>query len=238
MENFFVEVFKPKDLTLAKKLNEMSELLILERNDTLINIGDLPENLYFFKSGLAIGYYYDKSGNEVIECIGAHQGITMMQGFALDKPSKIIIQALRRTEVVSVPMKPALDLILKDPEGISWYIKIAADMAEQHLKHKTVLSTCSARGRYEWFLKEYPDVANDMSDRRIASFLAITPVTLSRVRHDMRLEAAAAEKAPAWEEAAAVADAKAEDTGAATDDAAQTDTAPPPPKKRRARKRA
>ena len=45
------------------------------------------------------------------------------------------------------------------------------------------LSQGDATERFEWFCKEYPGMVDMVNNRYIASFLGITPVTLSRLRH-------------------------------------------------------
>ena len=40
----------------------------------------------------------------------------------------------------------------------------------------------SAQARYAWFQKTYPELQNIMQLKDVATFLGITPVTLSRIR--------------------------------------------------------
>lgn len=40
----------------------------------------------------------------------------------------------------------------------------------------------SAQARYTWFQKTYPNLQNVMQMKDVATFLGITPVTLSRIR--------------------------------------------------------
>ena len=40
----------------------------------------------------------------------------------------------------------------------------------------------SAQVRYTWFQKTYPNLQNVMQMKDVATFLGITPVTLSRIR--------------------------------------------------------
>lgn len=44
----------------------------------------------------------------------------------------------------------------------------------------------NAKERYNWFLREYKDLIDRVSHRHVASFLNMTPVTLSRLRKEFR----------------------------------------------------
>ena len=47
---------------------------------------------------------------------------------------------------------------------------------------KNTLCNYSAKQKYDWFLQEYPGLIFDVNNRYIASFLNMTPETLSRLR--------------------------------------------------------
>ena len=53
-----------------------------------------------------------------------------------------------------------------------------------HWDIKRAVSQKTARERYVWFLKAYPGVIDLIPHRYIASYLGMTPITLSRVRNE------------------------------------------------------
>lgn len=48
---------------------------------------------------------------------------------------------------------------------------------------KTILCQNTATQRYDWFCKEYPGLIERVNNRYAASYLGMTPVTFSRLRH-------------------------------------------------------
>jgi len=66
-------------------------------------------------------------------------------------------------------------------------VLIAAIAAlDEHWRMKQVLHQYTALQRYQWFLETYPGLVDRVSNKNIASFLGMSPVTLSRLRRTMR----------------------------------------------------
>jgi CRP-like cAMP-binding protein len=57
---------------------------------------------------------------------------------------------------------------------------------KKELKERQLLIH-SAKERYRIFLKEFPDLESRISQYQIASYLGISPVSLSRIRKEMKL---------------------------------------------------
>ena len=51
-----------------------------------------------------------------------------------------------------------------------------------HVEVKKMLYQYTAAQKYAWFLEKYPGLDEVIGDKYIASFLGVTPVTLSRSR--------------------------------------------------------
>ncbi len=60
------------------------------------------------------------------------------------------------------------------------------DAFAMHWEIKTMICRNNAMQRYQWFLKTYPRLVDRISNKHVASFLGITPVTLSRLRRTLR----------------------------------------------------
>ena len=49
-----------------------------------------------------------------------------------------------------------------------------------------MISGCTAKMKYQWFLKTHPGMENRIPDRHIAAFLRMSPVTLSQIKRRLR----------------------------------------------------
>lgn len=86
---------------------------------------------------------------------------------------------IQNSEIFSIPANTILKLRSEYQEISDLQIMILTRVASYHWGTRRMLYLKTAQERYEWFLERYPGLNYD-----IASFLNITPVTLSRIRHD------------------------------------------------------
>lgn len=152
--------------------------------------GESPTDVYFLKKGVLRGYYFDENGREITECISGTPGMSFMPGFDWHEPARINIGAAAAgTQVFAIPVALVDDMLATRPESMQVYVEQIKLAGEIHLKARNALLEGAAPQRYQWFLQTYPGVADQVSGKIIASFLGITPVTLSRLRRSMRQEA-------------------------------------------------
>ena len=69
------------------------------------------------------------------------------------------------------------------------YANLVLRSAKRHWEIKTVLYQYTATQKYQWFLQAYPELICHVSGRHIASFLGMTPVTLSRLKRTLHEQA-------------------------------------------------
>lgn len=60
---------------------------------------------------------------------------------------------------------------------------------QTHWEINNAMYQYQALERYQWFLRNYPNLDEQVNSRYIASFLSITPVTLSRLRRWLKGQA-------------------------------------------------
>ena len=108
-----------------------------------------------------------------------------MASFDLQAPSPISIEALTEAEVLLVPLETALRFLEQDPRLVQVYNRLLQSSLHTHWQIKTMLHQRTAMERYQWFLEAYPGLIDQVTNRHVASFLGMSPVTLSRLRHTL-----------------------------------------------------
>lgn len=156
-----------------------------EKGECLYYGGEDSTNLYFLISGILRGFTVSASGKEYTECIlhkygHAHIGMIGMddrQEFKLNKN----LEALTEADLIYFDVRPIIKELPNSIEFLRVYVKKLEESYAQMWEVREIMRE-SAQARYAWFQRTYPKLQNIMQLKDVATFLGITPVTLSRIR--------------------------------------------------------
>lgn len=155
----------------------------VSKSDFLLKEGDVCSHFFFVEKGLLRLYALNEEGKENILQFATENWIVSDRGSVyFQQPSTYYIDAVEDTLVVML-----------DEEFINKVSKINADFRRknEHLLQKHIrqlykrisqLLGASAKRRYLDFVNMYPDIMLRVPQWMIASYLGITPESLSRVR--------------------------------------------------------
>ena len=152
------------------------------RGEVVLREGEECTCMYYVERGMVRQYYY-KNGKDVTEHFSFEGRIVMcIESLLKHVPSQIIIEALETTHLYALPRKKLLETIEICPELEILYRKITehALISSQH--HADSQRFENAQERYERLLREKPEIVLRAPMVHVASFLQMTPETLSRVR--------------------------------------------------------
>lgn len=183
MDPSFFNLYTPcDDRALLEKIASMASLHRYQRNDLILKMGEAQDRFRLLYSGIACSFVLQKDGTETTDCIMASKGMPVMPNPDLNSPSPDYVQALTACEIVELDSQD-IRLMAQKESALSSLINGYLSRAwSDHYKTELALRTLSASDRYDWFLKEYPGVIDNVPHSRIASFLGMSPITLSRVR--------------------------------------------------------
>lgn len=157
-----------------KELKRKEVILKPEQPCTLINYVD---------QGVLRAYYTDKNGNEnIIMFAVSDWWITDMHSFAGEKPSMLTIEAVENSIILQLHKEDLEKLFLKAPKFERFFrILMQNAYVREQLRAVQNLSMTSEE-RYLHFIKKYPQFANQVPLKQIASYLGMTPEFLSAIR--------------------------------------------------------
>ncbi|TGL64701.1 Crp/Fnr family transcriptional regulator [Leptospira sarikeiensis] len=172
---------------IPKEIWEKSEKLYtfrkLEYGDFLVKQGAKASEFAFVFSGVLREYYLTDQGNEYIKSFNFPGDFTGSYFDLLsEQPSTCNIRAITDCELAVAKFSEFRELFSQD---IAWE-RLGRIFAEnlflKKAKREYELLALSAEERYELLLKTRPDIEELVPQYHIASYLGITPVSLSRIR--------------------------------------------------------
>lgn len=185
----------PRDVAreLARRYSTMThdELDILEgiliprkyaKNELLLHEGETCQNIYWIVKGLVRQFYY-KNGKELTEYMATENSIVMcIESLFKEEPSKLQIQALEPSVIYSIPKAELETAAIKCVNIQMLYRKILEESLIISQHHADMLRFETAQDRYQRLVKRSPQLVLRAPLVYIASYLQMTPETLSRVR--------------------------------------------------------
>ena len=178
---------------LARKYSTMThdELDILEsvlvpmkfaKGEIILKEGDVCEHLYYVERGLTRQFYF-KNGKELTEHIGVEHSIVMcIESLFKEKPTYLQLEALEPTLVYAMPKHRLEEVALHNVNIQILYRKILEESLIISQVHADMLRFETAQDRYLKLCKQSPQVVLRAPLVYVASYLQMTPETLSRVR--------------------------------------------------------
>jgi CRP/FNR family transcriptional regulator, anaerobic regulatory protein len=152
----------------------------LRKKDLLLKPGQTPGGISFVIQGSLRFFSSGEDGDLTINFFTENQWLSDLESLIAQQPSKNYIEALEKTKLATISMAAIHHLIKSDPAFIMLNALVA------HLvipaSHLATLQTKSPDERYKELLEKHPEWVNRFPQKQIASYLGITPETLSRVR--------------------------------------------------------
>jgi len=140
--------------------------------------------LYFVNSGTLRAYFLNKEGKESTIMFALKDWwVTDMNCFVNQVPAMLNIVATEKSEILQIS-KTNLDKLLVEVPKFERFFRIIFQKAyiREQLRVIENLSLTAAE-RYENFIKKYPQIIQQVTQKQIASYLGITPEFLSTIRN-------------------------------------------------------
>lgn len=180
----FAEGIPPEE---ARKLLERKREKTLKADEFFLRAGEVPRYIGYVASGLLRLYYIDAEGKDVTKhfCLEGTLAISY-SAFLQRQESRLFIQTLEDTKLYLFDYQTYRDLLKGHP---CWQI-VAKKLAELLFiikeKREAELLMQNAQERYRRFLEDFPGMEKRINQYHIASYLNITPESLSRIRAQMK----------------------------------------------------
>ncbi|WP_439698225.1 Crp/Fnr family transcriptional regulator [Mucilaginibacter sp. AW1-7] len=163
----------------------MSKRFVKKRK-TLLTEGDISRYIYFIEKGALRSFTIDKEGAEhVIQLALEDHWIADLYSFVTQVPGNVNIEAIEDSEVLLLPHHE-LDLLYDQVPALERYFRHLFQRAYVGLQQRlNTTVSLNAEDRYRMLIHDFPQVAARVPLIYVASFLGITPESLSRIRKQL-----------------------------------------------------
>lgn len=153
----------------------------LKRGDFLVHKGDKNANLYFVKEGSLRVFIDDEIEEHTIRFGYQNSIITALDYFLTGEPTDFYIQALKKTSLKVISKETFIHLLASKPDFKEVWMQLLTSFVHQQMEREVDLITYSPQKRFERVLKRSPQIFQEIPHKYIASYLRMTPETLSRI---------------------------------------------------------
>ena len=158
------------------------------KNEMILREGETCTNIYWVVKGLVRQFYF-KNGKEVTEYMATESSIVMcIESLFLEQPTHLQIKAIEPSVLIALPKVDLEAVAMKSVNIQILYRKILEESLILSQIHADMLRFESAQDRYQKLIKRQPQLVLRAPLVYIASYLQMTPETLSRVRTAALLE--------------------------------------------------
>jgi CRP/FNR family transcriptional regulator, anaerobic regulatory protein len=158
----------------------------MKRGEFLMRAGEVAQYGAFVARGCLRSYHIDEKGKEhILQFAPENWWISDMGSLLNQEPSLYFIDAVEDSDALLVDVPSLHNLIERIPQFAEHYRLGLQKHAAA--KNRRIISSMSATAeeRYQEFLQTYPSIALRVPQHMLASYLGITPETLSRVRKQL-----------------------------------------------------
>ncbi|RYF97330.1 MAG: Crp/Fnr family transcriptional regulator [Chitinophagaceae bacterium] len=189
MYELFFQKFSEKVPLTANEQDSIKSYLTpkkIRKKQYLLQEGDVCKYIAFVEKGALKSYSVDEGGSEhIVQFALEGWTISDLYSFITAEPATYNIDALEDSELVLIGKSAHEELLVKVPK-YETYIRLQLTGAYLALQRRlTSIISLPLTERYNHFNSLYPDIVQRVPQHMIASYMGLTPETLSRVRKKM-----------------------------------------------------
>ena len=174
----------PQELFVKKIFEDQTATVkTLNKGEYVVREGQVEQSLYLIESGAVRVIHVTEFEEQTIRFGYTGSMITSLSSFITGKPSEFYIEALRKTTLRVVSRLKLFEVINEDSQNQRIYIKLLEGLVVQQMEREIDLLTESPIKRLQRVLHRSPNLFQEIPLKYIASYLRMTPETLSRIRN-------------------------------------------------------
>lgn len=154
----------------------------IRKKEILLKTGQTSKHIYFIKKGLLRSYITEHDTETTIWFMGDHDFVVSVKSFYKQVPSSETIEALEQCTMYYISYEDLNRLFATYHSFALIGIYLTQHYYISSEERLLILRKKDPGERYEYLLEKHPQIFNRCAQHYIASFLGMTPETVSRIR--------------------------------------------------------
>lgn len=191
-DSLWMNLLKSKAISLDEEsialLQNIFKPKVLKKDMFFLQEGEKSTEIGFVIKGVFRSYYIDRKGNDITKYFNAEGGILFSYAAYLSKKeSMFYIQALEDSEILVAKISDFEKIVEGNYQLLLFYKKMIDGVLVVKEEHANSFKLLNSMERYKQFIAAYPGIEKRLKQCQLASYLGITPVSLSRIRKKLNL---------------------------------------------------
>jgi CRP-like cAMP-binding protein len=166
-----------------EELESVLDVADYPKGETLENQGDESMEQYFVIEGILKRVVSNAQGKEMILRFAAESDIdTSYAAWRLKKPIPYAIRTVTRVRAAKLSMQQWVGFLERHADIKSDFELEIMSLMSEVMAHTITLHLLDASGRLQRFMRKHPDLAERLPKKELASYLNLSPETLSRLK--------------------------------------------------------
>ncbi len=159
------------------------KIIHTKRNQILLSYDDVSTKYYFINKGCIRLFTISKDGDENSRYFAFESNfVTALPSFIDQLPAEEYLQTIQKSELLYISRTDFFNLVQKFPAFAKVYTEILELGFIMAQKRIYGFQGYDALEKVKWVIKYQPKLLQSISNKMVASYLGISPSTLSRIK--------------------------------------------------------
>lgn len=179
-----LDAISPVSSQTAAALAAATQIKTFEKGTIIEASGQKIKHQYIVVNGIIRKYLTNPNGEEfTVDFYTAYQAITPALLRSVDFVSFVNLEVISSQAIVMLFSNKEMEASMQGNKDLEQFgFKVIMQDAFKRAEREKILLTATGREKLNWFRKNYPNLENEIPHYYIASFLGMTPTSLSRLR--------------------------------------------------------
>lgn len=153
----------------------------------LLKEGEISNTIYFIRKG-CLREWFNKDGKDItFQFFFEGQQVASIDSFMNQEPSLFTIESIEPSSVLSIQKEAFEEMLQAYPELSETFQSLIFQRFRNYTRLFLSRIKDTPKERYEDLITNNPEIVKRVPQHYIASYLGITPVSLSRIRNSKKI---------------------------------------------------